>query len=72
MNTFEELNGYSIEDARTALSKRKVQKAENRILDVKQDTRMTFNELTEWYLSLEKVKSLASYGTIQSLEGHFI
>lgn len=61
----EELNPYSIEDARKFNSKRVIQKAENRILDIKQDTRMTFNELTEWYLDLEKVKGLASFKTIK-------
>ena len=32
---------------------------------------MTFNELTEWYLNLEKVKNLASYDIIKiKLAGH--
>jgi len=61
----ENLNPYSIEDARKFHSKRVVQKAENRILDIKQDTKMTFNEITKWYLDLEKVKALASYKTIE-------
>jgi len=61
----EGLNPYSIEDARKANSKRVVQKAENRILDIKQDTRMTFNELTEWYLGLEKVKALSSFWRVE-------
>jgi len=61
----EGLNPYSIEDARKAHSKRVVQKAENRILDIKQDTRMTFNELTEWYLELEKVKALSSFWRVE-------
>jgi len=60
----ENLNPYSIEDARKFNSKRVVQKAENRILDIKQDTRMTFNELNEWYLGLEKIKALVSYKTV--------
>lgn len=60
----EGLNPYSIEDARKFNSKRVVQKAENRILDIKQDTRMTFNELNEWYLGLEKIKALVSYKTV--------
>ena len=61
----EGLNPYSIEDARKANSKRVVQKAENRILDIKQDTRMTFNELTEWYVNLEKVKALSSFWRVE-------
>ncbi len=52
---------YSIEMARDAEGKRRSQKRENRIFDIKPDTKMIFNELTEWYLGLEKVKSLASY-----------
>ncbi len=61
----ESLNPYSIEDARKAHSKRVVQKAENRILDIKQDTRMTFNELTDWYVNLEKVKALSSFWRVE-------
>jgi len=65
VDTFKDLNGYSIEDARKADAKRTVQKAENRIMDIKPDSKMTFNELAEWYLDLEKVKALASYETIK-------
>ena len=57
----EDVNSYSIESAREMESKRIVQKKEKRIFDIKEDTRMTFAELAEWYLSLEKVKALASY-----------
>lgn len=56
--------GYSIEDARASEGKRRAQKKENRILDIKPETKMTFNELTEWFLDLEKVKSLAYYPTL--------
>jgi len=65
VGSFEGLNGYSDVEARIAEGKRKTQKRENRLLDVKIDTKMTFNELAEWYLNLEKVKALASYGTIK-------
>ena len=61
----EGINPYSIEDARKYDAKRKIQKAENRILDIKQDSTMTFNELTEWYLGLEKVKSKAYFPTVK-------
>ena len=61
----EGINPYSIEDARKYDAKRKIQKAENRILDIKQDSTMTFDELTEWYLGLEKVKALSSYWLIK-------
>ena len=56
--------GYSIEEARDAEGKRRSQKRENRIFDIKPETKMTFNELTQWFLSLEKVKSLAYYPTL--------
>ena len=65
VGSFEGLDPYSIEDARDAESKRKVQKRENRIFDIKPETKMTFKELANWYLELEKVKSLKYYPTIQ-------
>jgi len=65
VGSFEELNAYSVEDARTAEGKIKSLKKENRLLDLKADSTMTFDELTDWYLNLEKVKSLASYDTIK-------
>jgi len=65
VDSMERLNGYSIEDARAALSKRKVQKRENRVLDIKPDSTMTFNDLTQWYMGLDAVKALASYGAKQ-------
>jgi len=68
--------GTSIQDARAADGKRKGQKKENRIFDIKPESKMTFQELSDWYLSLEKVKALKSYpalettwvGSIPSLE----
>jgi len=59
-----EFVGYSIEEARDADGKRRVQKRENRIFDIKPDAKMSFNELSKWYLALEKVKSLAYYPTL--------
>ena len=54
-----------VSDAKTALSKRQVQKAENRILEVLPESKMTFNELAKWYLKLEKVKALKSYWLVE-------
>jgi len=65
VGSFKDLNGYSIEDAKKAQGKRVVQKAENRLLDIKQDTKTPFKQLSEWYLGLEKVKALASYETVK-------
>ena len=56
---FEGLKAWSIQDAETALSKRTVQKAENRLLDIVPDSNITFAELIEWFLDLDKVKSKA-------------
>lgn len=57
-------NANSIEYAKDVESKRKVQKRENRIFDIKPEATMTFNELTKWYLDLEKVKGLSYYWVI--------
>ena len=56
--------GTSIEEAKDAFGKRRSQKRENSIFDIKPDAKMSFNELTEWYLKLEKVKNLAYCPTI--------
>jgi len=55
---------YSIEEARDADGKRRVQKRENRIFDIKPDSKMTFNQLAEWFLDLPKVKAKAYYPTL--------
>lgn len=56
--------GYSIEEAKDADGKRRVQKRENRIFDIKPDSKMTFQELTGWYLDLESVKCKAYCPTL--------
>jgi integrase len=61
----EDVNPYSIESAREMHSKRVVQRKENRIIDIKPDINMTFNELSKWYLALEKVKALPSFWHIE-------
>lgn len=53
--------GYSIEEARDAHGKRRVQKRENRIFDMLPESKITFKQLSEWYMDLESVKALASY-----------
>jgi len=62
---FADLNPFNIKDAEKALSKRTVQKAENRILDMLPESTMTFSELAAWYLNLASVKKLASYPRIK-------
>ncbi len=61
----QEAVGTSIDEARAAMGKRKAQKKEGKLFDVKDDAKMTFSELAEWYMGLEKTKALASYGTIR-------
>ena len=50
-----ELIGTSIEEARDAEGKRRTQKRENRIFDILMDSKITFKELTEWYLNLNNL-----------------
>ncbi len=57
--------GTSITDARDAESKRRVEKRENRLFDVGSQAKMTFKELTKWYLGLEKVKAVKSYWRVE-------
>jgi len=66
-----ELSPYSIEDARKMHGKRVVQKAENRILDILPEAKMTFNELSEWYLSLSSIKALTTYDRVTMLISNF-
>jgi integrase len=46
-----EFAGYSIEEARDAEGKRRAQKREGRILEMLPQSRITFNKLSEWFLS---------------------
>jgi integrase len=57
--------GFSIEEARAAEGKRRTQKKENRIFDMLPESKITFDELTKWYLDLASVKNLSSYRRIQ-------
>jgi len=57
--------GDSIDEARAADGKKKSQKKEGKLFDIREDARMTFNELSKWYLGLEKVKALASFYTVK-------
>jgi len=61
--------GDSIDEAKAADGKHKSLKEEGRlkgsVFDVKPESRMSFKELSEWFLDLEKVKSLASFDTVK-------
>ncbi|MFH2059973.1 MAG: site-specific integrase [Pseudomonadota bacterium] len=60
-----EFSGYSFSSAKSAEGKRQSQKAEGRILDIKTECKMTFKELTDWYIKQPPVKKLASFDTIK-------
>jgi integrase len=56
---------YSIDEARKAEGKRMAQKVETpRILQRAPEEKMSFQELTNWYLKLEKVKAQAYFPTL--------
>jgi len=57
--------GFSIKEAQAAEGKKRGQKKENRLFDTLPEVKMTFLDLTDWYLKLEKVKTLASYDILQ-------
>jgi integrase len=63
--------GKSVEKARDADGKRRVQKRENRIFDMLPESNMTFQELTDWYLGLKTVKKLKSYTRIKQALNNF-
>jgi integrase len=67
----EGINPYSIEDAKKFHSKRVVQRVEKKVFEIQPDAKMTFQQLTDWYLGLAKVQALASYGTIKTYLGKF-
>lgn len=56
---------FSLEEARDAEGKRRSQKRENRIFDMLPESKITFNELTKWYLKQTAVKKLASYDRVK-------
>ena len=66
-----EFVGYSVEDARAADGKRKAQKKENRIFEMLPEAKMTFSQLSEWYLNLKSVKKLSSYDRVQGCIARF-
>lgn len=63
--------GYSIEEAKAAEGKRRSQKRENRIFDMLPESKMTYEELAEWYLDLKSVKKLASWDRVKLALNNF-
>jgi integrase len=67
-----EFVGNLITDAQAAEGKRRAQKIENPGVLVKVPAeKMTFTELTDWYLNLSPVKKLASHGRIKGALANF-
>ena len=60
-----EFVGYSVDDAKTADGKRRTQKKEGRIFDMLPESKITFRELTVWYLDQPKKKKLAYYNVLK-------
>ena len=58
--------GFSITEARDADGKRGVQKRENRIFDMLPESKMTFDELIDWFLGLQSVDGLSSARRVKS------
>jgi len=63
--------GFSIEDARDADGKRRVQKRENRIFEILPESKIAFEELAKWYLELKSVQKLSSYERVKTCIGKF-
>jgi integrase len=63
--------GDSLTEAQDADSKRKVQKREHRIFDMVPMAASTFNDLFDWYLKLDSVKSLAMNLQVNIHAAHF-
>ena len=61
-----EYAGMTVEEAKASEGKRRTQKYENpRVLQKIPEDKMTFKELTDWYLKLENVKSKAYFPTLK-------
>jgi integrase len=68
----QEAVGTSIDEARAAEGKRKAQKKEGKLFDVKDDAKMTFAELAEWYKNLESIKAQKAFWRTKISLNHFI
>jgi integrase len=66
LSTFKDCDPCSIEDARAVNSKFTVCKKEHRldVFQIKPGVSMTFKEIADWYLSLDKVKGKKYYPTL--------
>lgn len=58
---YADVDPYSLDDAKDALSKRRTQGREKKLFDVRVEADMTFKEISDWYIGLDTVKVLDSY-----------
>ena len=63
--------GFKLTDAQDAESKRRVQKRENKFFEILKDSKITFEDLTKWYLNLKSVKRLNSYSRLKGAFKNF-
>jgi integrase len=61
--------GYSIEDAKDAEGKRRGQKRDGKFFEMMPDSKITFNELTKWWLSVAEQKVFSGQNTQSYYEG---
>jgi integrase len=61
-----EFIGFSITEARDADGKRRSQKRERRIFDMLPESKITFTEMSDWYLGLPSVTDLSSARRVKS------
>lgn len=71
VSNMQDLDGFSIKDAEKAMSKRTTQKAENKVLDILPESKITFGELADWYLELKQIQNLSSYRRIDIILKNF-
>ncbi len=67
VSSIKRMDPYSLEDAHKVNAKHTVGREENKLelFDRRTEDFITFQELADWYLGLEKVKSLASFDTVK-------
>ncbi|MBT3368237.1 MAG: site-specific integrase [Nitrospina sp.] len=63
--------GTSIDVARAADGKKKSLKKEGKLFDIREEAKMTFEELSEWYKNLEKVKAQKAFWRTKISLNHF-
>ncbi len=63
--------GLSLEEAKDADGKRRVQKRENKVFEILPSGQMTFQELTDWYTKQESVRAKRYFPSFEIYVGNF-